>query len=105
MSERAPGFEDYTPSRLEWLVVMLNSFIQHVNSSIGDCANYVYTPGEDGKTIVLLIRHYNDLKPEVAENLEDTGKTFAIEIAKNYKWDSWIKIETEWDPIEKHTEQ
>ena len=23
MSEKAPGFEDYTPSRLEWLVVIL----------------------------------------------------------------------------------
>lgn len=25
MAERAPGFENYIPSRLEWLTVMLNS--------------------------------------------------------------------------------
>ena len=32
MSERVPGFEEYTPSRLEWLVVMLNSLIPYVNT-------------------------------------------------------------------------
>ena len=26
MSERAPGFEEYSPSRLEWFAVLLNSF-------------------------------------------------------------------------------
>ena len=25
MSERAPGFEEYSPSRLEWFAVLLNS--------------------------------------------------------------------------------
>ena len=28
MSEKVQGFEEYTPSRLEWFVVMLNSMVQ-----------------------------------------------------------------------------
>ncbi len=99
MFEKAPGFQDYTPSRLEWLVVMLNSLTQYVNSHYDDNVDYAYLPGEDGKTIVLRIRHDVDLKPEYAKQLEDNAKAFAIEIAKNYKWDSWIKIKTQWDRI------
>lgn len=99
MFEKAPGFQDYTPSRLEWLVVMLNSLTQYVNSHYDDNVDYAYVPGEDGKTIVLRIRHDVDLKPEYAKQLEDHAKTFAIEIAKNYKWDSWIQIKTQWDRI------
>ena len=105
MSERAPGFEDYTPSRLEWLIVTLNSLIQYVNSGHSDNVDYAYVPGEDGKTIILRIRHYDDLKPEAAKILEDTAKTFAMSIAQNYKWDSWIEIKTQWDTIEKPTKQ
>ena len=105
MSEKAPGFEDYTPSRLEWLVVMLNSLIQHVNSMHSDNVDYAYVPGEDGKTIILRIRYYTDLKPEDVKALEDVAKTFAMSIAQNYKWDSWIEIKTQWDPIERRTKQ
>ena len=103
MSEKAPGFEDYTPSRLEWLVVTLNSLIQYVNSEHGNIVDYAYVPGEDGKTIILRIRHDDDLKPEAAKTLEDAAKTFAMSIAQNYKWDSWIDIKTQWDTIESPT--
>ena len=33
MSERAPGFEDYIPSRLEWLALLINSHISFVDAS------------------------------------------------------------------------
>lgn len=105
MSEKAPGFEDYTPSRLEWLVVMLNSLAQYLNTLPGERIEFAYIPGEDGKTIILRIRYHSDLPPEVLKTIEDSAKTFAMSIAQNYKWDSWIKIKTQWDPIEKCTEQ
>ena len=101
MSEKAPGFVDYTPSRLEWLVVTLNSLIQHVNAMHDDNVDYAYIPGEDGKTIILRIKHYTDLKPEDVKTLEAPAKTFAMSIAQNYKWDSWVEIKTQWDPIER----
>ena len=101
MSEKAPGFEEYTPSRVEWLVVMLNSYVQYVNSIFGDRVNYLYGTGDDGKTIVLKIRHPNDMSPEHLKNAENLGKEFAIDIAKKYKWDSWLEIKTDFDPVEK----
>lgn len=52
MSEKAPGFEAYTPSRLEWLTTLLNSFVQFTNSRLGSSVNYLYLPQNDGKTIV-----------------------------------------------------
>ena len=100
MSEKAPGFEDYTPSRLEWLVVMLNSLVQYLNTSPSERIEFAYIPGADGKTIILRIRHHSDLSPEVLKTIEDGAKTFAMSIAQNYKWDSWIEIKTQWDSIE-----
>lgn len=101
MSEKAPGFEEYTPSRLEWLTILLNSMIPYINTMLGEPIEYLYVPEDDGKTILLLIRHYADLSPETLKGVEDNGKQFAMGIAKNYKWDSWLKIKTEFNPIEK----
>ena len=82
---------------------MLNSLTQYVNSHHDDNVDYAYVPGEDGKTIILRIKHDVNLKPESAKQLEGAAKTFAIGIAKNYKWDSWIEIKTQWDRIERQT--
>ncbi len=100
MSERVPGFEEYTPSRLEWLVVMLNSLIQYVNIMAGRNADCAYLPDADGKTVILRIRHSPDLNPEILKHYEDNAKNFAMNIAKTYKWDSWVEIQTQFDPYD-----
>ena len=99
MSEKAEGFEEYTPSRLEWLVVMLNSYVQYINMVPGDPIHYMYTLGSDGNTIIMHMRHYADITPEKRAQWEDLGKTLAKSVAKRYKWDSWLNIKTEFDPI------
>lgn len=101
MSEKAQGFEEYTPSRLEWLIVMLNSMIQYANAVPGNDVEYVYTLGGDGNTIVMRMRHFDDMSPEYLKTLEDTGKNFAFTLAKTYNWDSWINIQTQLDPIDR----
>jgi len=103
MSERSPGFEEYTPSRLEWLVVMLNSYVQYVNTIPGDSVEYLYTLGGDGNTIIMQMRHDTDLHPEAVKRLVDVGKSLAMTMAKRYKWDSWVNIETELNPIDQPT--
>ena len=102
MSERSPGFEEYTPSRLEWLVVMLNSHVQYVNT-IGERVDYLYTLGGDGNTIIMLMKHDTDLPPEAVKSFVDVGKSLAMTLAKRYKWDSWVNIETKLDPIDQPT--
>lgn len=102
MSEKTQGFEEYTPSRLEWLVIMLNSMASYYNVSPGGSdVTYAYRFGNDGNTIVMHMKYFADLSPEVVKNSEDHGKSLAITIAKHYKWDSWLEIQTQFEPIDR----
>ena len=102
MSEKVQGFEEYTPSRLERLVVMLNSMVSYLNVSPGGSrAVYAYLLGRDGNTIVMHMKYFADLPPELVKHSEDQGKRLAIGIAKSYKWDSWLEIQTQLEPIDR----
>ena len=106
MSEKVQGFEEYTPSRLEWLVVMLNSMVSYLNISPGGgSVVYTYLLGRDGNTIVMHMKYFAGLPPELVKQSEDTGKNLAITVAKNYKWDSWLEIQTRLEPINKPSEK
>ena len=107
MSEDLQGFEKYTPSRLEWLVVMLNSMIQYVNVSPKESSSvvYAYLLGRDGNTIVMHMKYFSDMPPELVKRSEDIGKSLAITLAKNYKWDSWLEIQTQLEPIDRPSEK
>ena len=107
MSEDLQGFEKYTPSRLEWLVVMLNSMIQYVNVSPKESSSvvYAYLLGRDGNTIVMHMKYFSDMPPELVKRSEDIGKSLAITLAKNYRWDSWLEIQTQLEPIDRPSEK
>ena len=106
MSEKLQGFEEYTPSRLEWLVVMLNSMVNYLNvSPEGSSAVYAYILGRDRNTIVMHMKHFDDLPSELVKRFEENGKKLAITIAKNYKWDSWLEIQTQLEPINRPPEK
>ncbi len=98
MAEKAPGFEAYTPSRLEWLTTLLNSFVQFTNSRLGSSVNYLYLPQNDGKTIVLYVRHVSDMDEERVTDLGNKGKELALDMARSYKWDSWLNVEIRFEP-------
>ncbi len=91
MSEKAPGFESYTPSRLEWLTVLLNSTLPYLDFSDG---SIIYLPGKDGKTLLLHCSHSPDADPEKINYVVEKAKDFAMSIAENHNWDSWIKVQT-----------
>ena len=106
MSEKLQGFEEYTPSRLEWLVVMLNSMANYVNVSPGgSSAVYAYILGRDRNTIIMHMKYFADLPPELVKGYEENGKKLASTIAKNYKWDSWLEIQTQFEPIDRPSEK
>ena len=56
MSDNAPGFEKYTPTRLDWLTVMLNAQFSYDNAR-SDRFTLSYLPGEDGKSLSVIVRH------------------------------------------------
>ncbi len=97
MSERAPGFEEYTPSRLEWLATMLNSFLPYTNVPLTRTLNMVFVPGGDGKTLILRVRYSKETDSKTVQQYIENGKLSVKEFAAIYKWDSWIQIEVQHD--------
>ena len=100
MSEKAPGFEEYTPSRLEWLTTLLNSMLQFVNSSESRIS-YLYLPGDDGKTIVLYVRSPSNMDQEQVKKVTNTVNELAIKMARSYKWESWLDIDVIYHPVDR----
>ncbi len=97
MAERAPGFENYTPSRLEWLAVLLNSLLPYIYTD--EEINKVYVPKDDGKTIVLMVRYPKDLDSKIVEEHIEHMKEHIKELAAINKWDSWLEIEVIQSPV------
>lgn len=99
MSERSPGFEGYTPSRLEWLALMLNSHLQYIDIPLVENTkiNRVYIPKNDGKTIKLIVSYPKDVNSELLEEVISNMVEYTKGVAKIYKWDSWVKVEVERD--------
>ena len=100
MSEKAPGLEKYTPSRLDWIIVMLNSFTPSV-LLIRDGLELTYLPGDDGKSIDANIKYYIDLDEKGVDQLVNSVKSTAFFLAKKYKWDSWFDVNIILEPIER----
>ena len=82
---------------------MLNSYVQYINTIPDQRAMYSFMLGGDENTIIMRMRHFADLEPESVEQYADNGRKFAISIAKSYKWDSWINLQTKLDPISQPT--
>ncbi len=97
MSEKAPGFEEYTPSRLEWLAMMLNSFLPYTNIPLTGTLKYDICSRGDGKTLILRVRYSKDTDSEIVQQYIENGKLSVKEFAAIYKWDSWVQIQVERD--------
>lgn len=92
MSETAPGFAEYTPSRLEWLAVLLNSFLPYI--TFGESGyEIIFVPGNDGKTLILRLAHPADADREKIDHFINRARKFATEMASVYNWDSWIEFQ------------
>ena len=97
MAERAPGFEDYTPSRLEWLAIELNSFFPYINLQSNKEIHTVFIPKEDGKTLVLMVRYPEGTASNIIQEYIQNGEECVKKFAEIHKWDSWVKIEVDQD--------
>ena len=91
MSEKAPGFEEYTPTRLDWLTVMLNSQFRH-DSTSSDRFTLSYLPGLDEKSLYVIVKHYGDVNKERMNERIDFAKKAVSAVSEMYKWDSWLEV-------------
>ena len=96
MLEKTPGSEEYKPSRLEWLAVMVNSIIQVMDLR---GINSFFLPAADGKTLTLVVMSESDISEEYLDVYVDRAKGIAQVVSKRYGWDSWVEVETDLQKI------
>lgn len=92
MSDKSPGLEGYTPTRIQWLVVMLNSLFQ-----VRDIPRFsaFYVEADDGKSIILVVSYDADVNKEIIDQLINRAKDLVLVVAEEYGWDSWLEIKTD----------
>ncbi len=94
MSEKAQGLHVYTPTRLEWLSVMLNTLFQYDNLSSDGFALY-YIGLNDGETIRIVVRYNTNVNESLMAQKIRVAKEAVSRYAKVYEWESWIKTEVD----------
>ena len=85
------GEKPFTPSRLEWLAVYLNATARVTFADSGYRIDFV--PLKNKGTILV---HASYLEKSDRDRLKmdvETAKKVAALYAKDYEWDSWLKIE------------
>jgi hypothetical protein len=94
--------ERYTPTRLEWMVLSIQSKIPMLLSqlrmlkqqkSVDDIR--VFFKFKEPDTIIPVVRHLTGVPREVVKLLNEEIAREIHEIAQYYGWDNWLKIE--WD--------
>ena len=94
MSEKPQGLHIYTPTRLEWLAVMLNTLFQSDNLSFDGFMLY-YMGLKDGETIRIVVRYDANVNKSLMEQKIRVAREAISRYAKNYGWESWIKTEVD----------
>jgi hypothetical protein len=94
--------ERYTPTRLEWLVLNIETKIPMLLSQLRRLKDLktvddirVFLKAKEPDTVFVVTRYVKDVPKDVVQVLYEEIKREALEIAKRYGWDSWVKVE--WD--------
>ncbi len=94
MPDNAPGLEKYTPTRLDWLTVMLNAQFSYDNAR-SDRFTLSYLPGEDGKSLSVIVRHFADADKERMDEKIDLAKKAVSAVSEMYDWDTWLEVKVD----------
>ena len=92
--------ERYTPTRLEWLVLNIETKVPMLLSQLRRLKDLrtvddirVFFRVKEPDTVVVVTRYVKDVPKDVVQLLDEEIKRETLEIAKYYGWDSWVKIE------------
>ena len=83
------GDQPYTPSRLEWLVLTLNSRYKRYH---GNYTIYYDLDNHNGNKVLVYILH-DDLPSEELKRLNQTVQINALSLAKTYGWENWVEVD------------
>ena len=94
------GQQPYTPTRAQWLSVILNSTNIISNPIPHKGISVVYVPDSKRDTIKIIFEHPKELSQDTIDTLIAQQKDLVLDAAKLYGWDSWLKIEVHVEVVE-----
>lgn len=95
---RRLGFEPYTPNRIEWLTLVLQSHLRSNMSPENQFALHILNP--DHETILIFVRYLPDVDRPRMNSTIDTARQVIDITAKKYGWDKWVKVREDIRPAE-----
>lgn len=84
------GLAPYTPTQIEWLALIVNSYLRH--EATADNPYDLSVVQEDHETLLIVVRYHPTLNREMMNGIIDSAREAIRSRAKSYGWDKWIKI-------------
>ena len=103
MSEKAEGLEEYTPTRLEWLAVVLNGMMPIFTPRGLD--SFFIDGDDDGKTLTFVVIYKDDIPKKFLDSYIDRAKGLFQLISEKHGWDSWVELEIDTNVMESEGKQ
>ena len=99
MPEKAPGLKKYTPTRLDWLTVMLNAQFGYDNA-LSDRFTLSYLPGRDGKTVNVIVKHFADVDKQHMDDRINLAKRAVSAVSEMYDWNTWLEVKVDIEELQ-----
>lgn len=85
-----PGLRPYTPTKIEWLALAVNSQLRQNASA--DFPFSLSVVQSDHETLLIFVRHHTTVNREIMNRTIDAAREVITSTAKSYGWDNWVKI-------------
>jgi hypothetical protein len=85
-----PGLEPYTPTRIEWLALVLNASLRQ-DASV-DNPFTLSIVNSDDETILIFVRYQSNVNREIMNTAIDTAHKVIDITTKSYGWERWVKV-------------
>jgi len=85
-----PGLTPYTPTKIEWLALAVNSQLrQDASADVQFSLSVVHS---DHETLVIFVRYHPTVNREIMNRTIETAREVIRSTAKSYGWDTWVNI-------------
>jgi hypothetical protein len=89
-TQNKPGITPYTPTKIEWLALAVNSQLRQDSSA--DRPFSLSVVQVDHETLLIVVRYHPTVNREMMNRTIGTAREVIMITAKSYGWDKWVKI-------------
>lgn len=87
----SPGLTPHTPTKIEWLALVVNSQLRQVSSSESRYSLDVLQ--SDHETLLISVRYRPSVDRAMMNRKIEAARQTIMSTAKRYGWDHWVKIQ------------